>query len=42
MTRKAAPPPLDHVLGPAATIGTSRVEGEGPDTAARRTREELA
>ena len=41
MTRKAAPP-LDQVLGSAATIGTSRVEGEGPDTAARRTREELA
>src|SRR6478672_1508718 len=25
------PPPLEHVLGSAASIGSSRIEGEGPD-----------
>jgi len=28
---RTTPPPIEQVLGSAATIGTSRIEGEGPD-----------
>src|SRR6185503_7968573 len=28
---RPTPPPLEHVLGSAATIDTSRIEGDGPD-----------